>query len=217
MFTPVGGAEPDFDVIVQGNLTVSGQEILLPTGDIILTSGSVKGNDAEFTGPLSCTNLTASGLITGDRATITGELQCGSLIAEGGLQITELACDIAEVFGAINAGGIVTAGGLIAGNSVITGNLVVEGALSVTSGLPIPEAICGIVSIGPSGAGLVASVSYPSITATGVVLITPQSASAQIFNGVLYSVNVLPGVGFQIYASAGFGGGLGMAWVIARL
>ena len=218
MFTPVGGAEPDFDVVVQGNLTVSGQEILMPTGDLVMTAGTIRGNDAVLTGPLSCTNLTATGPLTGTAATFTGELQCDSLIADGGLQITELACEVAQVFSTITAGGIVTAGGLVAGNSTITGNLIVEGNLSVGSGLPIPEAICGVTSISPiGGAGICGVVAYPAITAQSIVLITLQTDQTQIWNGVTFSVSLLPGVGFQIRSSAGFGGGAGMFWLIARL
>ena len=220
MFTPVGGALPDFDVIVQGDLTVLGQEVLLPTGDIVLTAGTIRGNDAVLTGPLSCTNLTASGPLTGTTATLTGEVRCGSLISEGGLQITDLACDIAQVFSTLTAGGVVTAGGIVAGNSIITGNLVVEGALSVTGGIPIPEVAGGIVAFVPRpNAGVLATVPFPTITANAVVLITLNTTQPELFFNFCFSVNVQPGVGFTIGGSSGITAGVpaSFSWTIARL
>lgn len=218
LFEPVGGAEPDFDVIVQGTLTVSGNELTMPIGDLVMGLGTVKANDAEFQGPVSCSNLDATGIIHAASGTITGELQCGSLVVENGIEITQLVADSAEIYGNITTGGSLTAGGAFsAGNSVINGNLLVNGSLSVTAGLPIPETVCGIASVGAFGTGLIATVPYPAITSAGVVLLTPQTASAQIFNGIVFSVNVVAGVGFQIYASASAGGGLGIAWLIARL
>lgn len=222
MFTPVGGAEPDFDVIVQGNLTVSGQEVLLPTADLVMTAGTIRGNDAVLTGPLSCTNLTATGPLTGTTAKFTGELQCDSLVADGGLQITELACELAQVFTTITAGGIVTAGGLIAGNSTITGNLIVEGTLSVTGGIPvpIPDVAAGIAPVVPrANPGVLATVPFPTITANSVVLITLNTPQPELFFNLCFSVNVQPGVGFTIGGSSGIGAGVpaSFSWTIARL
>lgn len=133
MFLPVGGAEPDFDVIVQGDLTVSGQEVLLPTANLTMTSGTIMGNDAEFRGPVSCTNFTAEGLITGERATITGELQCGSILTDGGLEITELFADSAAVIGPITCGNLVTGNGVTvngAAGATINGPLTTTGPVN---------------------------------------------------------------------------------------
>lgn len=218
LFVPVGGIEPEIDVIVQGTLTVLGDEVSLPTADLVMGLGDITAHSATLTSQVSCVNLTVSGLTQTDRAIVTGELTAGSLDLNGPLQLTNLTADSVVSVGSITGGTLSVGGALTAGNSVINGNLIVNGSLSVTAGLPIPETVCGIVAINAiGGAGLVASVSYPSITSNGVVLITLQTTQTQIWNGVTFSVNVIPGVGFNIHCSAGFGGGAGMAWMIARL
>jgi len=148
MFTPVGGAEPDFDVIVQGNLTVLGQEVLLPTADLVMTAGTIRGNDAVLTGPLSCTNLTAAGPITGTAATFTGEVQCGSLAVDAGLDITNLFADTASIIGEVSAGNIVSNNGVTINGAP---GLTVNGPLTTTGSVSFPNAALAVASVTSAG------------------------------------------------------------------
>jgi len=134
MFVPVGGAEPDFDVIIEGNLTVQGQEVLLPEADLVMDLGTIKANDAEFRGPVSCSALTTPGNINAANGVFTGTIQADGLDLNGPLQLTQLTADTIQVLGgitaasaalagAINCDGVISTGPLRATSAIISGSI----------------------------------------------------------------------------------------------
>lgn len=144
MFEPVGAINPNEDLIVIGNLTVEGQEVLIPTGDLVMTAGTIRGNDAQFTGPVSCTNVTASGGLTANTGTFSGLLTAQALDLNGPLELTTLFASNAEIDDNLTAANItasaqvnaatVTASGLVQCGSVNTGGAITAGGSITANG-----------------------------------------------------------------------------------
>jgi cytoskeletal protein CcmA (bactofilin family) len=153
LFVPVGGIEPEIDVIVQGTLTVLGDEVSLPTADLVMGLGDITAHSATLAAQVSCANINVTDLVQCARATITGELIAGSLNIDGPLEITNLTASSADILGDITAADIIvsrqvrsttvqatgyvqcgsvatsgdiTAGGTTAnfGNATLTGNVI---------------------------------------------------------------------------------------------
>jgi hypothetical protein len=154
LFQPVGGIEPEIDVVIQGNLTVLGQEVSLPDGNLVLGLGNVTAHSATLATQVSCANLTATDLIQGVRGTFTGELIAGSLNLDGPLELTNLTADSIVSAGPITGGSLAVGGNLTAGDSTLAGNLVVNGQLGATVNGPLSAT--GLVSF-PGAALTVAS------------------------------------------------------------
>lgn len=161
LFQPVGGAEPDFDVVVQGTLTVSGNELSMPTGDLVMELGDITAHAATFDSTVACSNIDVSGVIHGASGIITGELRCGNLVTDSGLEITTLVADSAVIYGNVTADGNITADGSFeAGNALLRGGLVVNGVngatingpLSATGNVAFPGAALSVASLAASGA-----------------------------------------------------------------
>lgn len=184
------------DLNVGGNLRVQGTSTLV---------GAVTcGNALVVNGPTTAAAVTASGAVTAASVASAGAVTAGSVASAGGVSCTTLAAS-----GAATIGGAATFAG---GSS--TAFLQQTYSAATTPG-PVQ---CGLFTISPvGGASGLGRVTYPQVTANTVIVFSLNTSQAQIWNGVTFSVAVTPGVGFDFYCSAGFGGGAALSWYIAHL
>jgi hypothetical protein len=155
LFVPVGGIEPEIDVIVQGTLTVLGNEVSFPDADLILGLGDVTARSATLSAQVSCNNLDVTDLVQCARATITGELTAGSLELNGPLEITNLTADSVTSIGAITGATLAVAGDSVLGGSVTvngTNGAIINGPLNVTGNVSLPNAALSVASLASAGA-----------------------------------------------------------------
>lgn len=180
LFVPVGGIEPETDVVIQGNLTVLGQEVSLPDADLVLGLGDITARSATLAAQVSCANLTVSDLVQAVRGTFSGELTAGSLDLNGPLELTNLTADSIVSAGPITGGSLAVGGSLTAGDSTLAGNLVVNGQLgatvngplSVTGQVSFPGAALTVASLAASGALSAASgVISGNLTVNGTLIV----------------------------------------------